>query len=177
MHLTMVPGLGVVGRYSHASFLRLRGLSGTDVAVAPPNRGAGPWSLRLGTAVSSNVLVVDVLRGVQGLAAGATVSAGSAVLAHATSGARRVRVFGLLGASFGGGTAAGPLVAGALAPLGWRSIFVVIALGAAIAFVASRYAQESSDPSTPRPDLPGMACFGGALLLLSLGFVNSGTAG
>ncbi|MEU0513402.1 MFS transporter [Amycolatopsis sp. NPDC006125] len=128
-------------------------------------------------AVSSDILVIDVLRGVQGLAAGATVSAGSAVLAHATSGPRRVRVFGLLGASFGGGTAAGPLVAGALAPLGWRSIFVVIALGAAIAFVASRYTQASSDPSAPRPDLPGMACFGGALLVLSLGFIQAGEAG
>ncbi|CAM3940468.1 MFS transporter [Kibdelosporangium persicum] len=128
-------------------------------------------------AVSSDILVIDVLRGVQGLAAGATVSAGSAVLAHATSGPRRVRVFGFLGASFGGGTAAGPLVAGALAPLGWRSIFVVIALGAAIAFVASRYARESSDPSAPRPDLPGMACFGGALLVLSLGFIQAGEAG
>lgn len=128
-------------------------------------------------AVSSSILVIDVLRGVQGLAAGATVSAGSAVLAHATSGARRVRVFGLLGASFGGGTAAGPLVAGALAPVGWRSIFVVIALGAAIAFVASRYTQASSDPSAPRPDLPGMACFGGALLVLSLGFIQAGEAG
>ncbi|MFK4548087.1 MFS family permease [Streptomyces tendae] len=128
-------------------------------------------------AVSSNIVVIDVLRGVQGLAAGAVVSAGSAVLAHATSGARRIRVFGLLGASFGGGTAAGPLVAGALAPLGWRSIFVVIALGAAVSFIASRYAQASRDASASRPDVPGMICFGGALLLLSLGFVNSGAAG
>ncbi|MEV5892503.1 MFS transporter [Nonomuraea fuscirosea] len=128
-------------------------------------------------AVSSNVVLIDVLRGVQGLAAGATVSAGSAVLAHATSGTRRVRVFGLLGASFGGGTAAGPLIAGVLAPSGWRSIFIVIAIGAAAAFLASRYVQESRDPSTARPDLPGMALFGGALFLLSLGFVSSGEAG
>ncbi|MFC5947530.1 MFS transporter [Pseudonocardia lutea] len=128
-------------------------------------------------AVSSDIVVIDVLRGVQGLAAGATVSAGSAVLAHATSGAQRVRVFGMLGAAFGGGTAAGPLIAGALAPLGWRSIFVVIAVGTALAFVAARYAHESRDQSAPRPDLPGMACFGGALLLLSLAFVTSGTDG
>lgn len=49
-------------------------------------------------AVSSDIVVIDVLRGVQGLAAGATVSAGSAVLAHAASGAQRIRVFGMLGA-------------------------------------------------------------------------------
>jgi MFS family permease len=86
-------------------------------------------------------------------------------------------VFGMLGAAFGGGTAAGPLIAGALAPLSWRSIFVVIAIGTALAFVAARYAHESRDRSAPRPDLPGMACFGGALLLLSLAFVTSGTDG
>ncbi|WP_236792121.1 MFS transporter [Amycolatopsis sp. GM8] len=128
-------------------------------------------------AISPSIVLIDVLRGIQGLAAGAVVSAGSAVLAHATSGAQRVRVFGLLGASFGGGTAAGPLIAGALAPLGWQSIFVVIAAGAAIAFVASRYTPPSSDPSAARPDLPGMACFGGALLVLSLGFIQAGEAG
>lgn len=128
-------------------------------------------------AISSNIVLIDVLRGIQGLAAGATVSAGSAVLAHATSGHQRVRVFGLLGASFGGGTAMGPLIAGLLAPLGWRYVFVAIALAAAVAFFVSRYVRESRDPATARPDLAGMALFGGALFLLSLGFVNSGDAG
>ncbi|WP_169775375.1 MFS transporter [Streptomonospora alba] len=66
----------------------------------------------------------------QGLGSGTVVSAGAAVLADATSGQQRVRVFGLLAASFGAGAAFGPLVAGALSHLGgWRSVFVVIAVG------------------------------------------------
>jgi MFS family permease len=129
-------------------------------------------------AVSPDAAVIDVLRGVQGLGSGAVVSAGAAVLAHATSGPRRVRVFGLLGASFGAGTALGPLVAGGLSHLGGcRAVFIVIAAGAAVAFVAARFALESRDPAAARIDLPGMACFGGALLILSVGFVRAGSAG
>ncbi|MBJ7289466.1 MFS transporter [Williamsia sp.] len=130
-----------------------------------------------GIAAAPDILVVDILRGVQGLGAAGIVSAGAAVLAHATSGSLRVAAFGMLGASFGAGLAIGPVAAGALGMIGWRAVFVAIAIVSGIAFVLSRMASESRDDEAGRLDVGGMVTFGGALALLSFGFVSASGQG
>jgi MFS family permease len=70
------------------------------------------WQLGL----ASNVVVFDVLRAMQGVAAAAALAGGSAALAHA---------FSLLGKAFGVRLAFGPVLAGFLiGRYGWRSVYL-----------------------------------------------------
>lgn len=77
-------------------------------------------------AVIANPVVVDVLRGIQGIGSAGILTTGAAILANAFTGAARARAFGVLGASFGFGLALGPLLGGALVDAaGWRSVFLI----------------------------------------------------
>jgi len=79
-------------------------------------------SLVLGFAPS--ILVVDLLRAAQGIAAAAALAGGTAALAQEFDGHARTRAFSALGTTFGIGLAFGPVLAGWLiAQFGWRAIF------------------------------------------------------
>jgi len=67
--------------------------------------------------------------------AGASYGPANAVLADVTEPQERARVFGLMGAAFGGGFIVGPAVGGLIASLGVRAPFIVAAAMAAINFV------------------------------------------
>jgi DHA1 family tetracycline resistance protein-like MFS transporter len=64
--------------------------------------------------------------------AGASYGPANAVLADVTSPAERARVFGLMGAAFGGGFILGPALGGLIASFGVRAPFVVAASLAAV---------------------------------------------
>src|SRR5471032_3430904 len=82
------------------------------------------------------IIWLDLLRGVQGVAAAAALASGSAALAQEFEGHARTRAFSMLGTTFGIGLAFGPLVAGVLIEaFNWRAIFVFTALIGVIAMV------------------------------------------
>lgn len=67
--------------------------------------------------------------------AGATYGPANAVLADVTPGKDRARVFGLMGAAFGGGFILGPALGGLLAGFGTRTPFIVAATLTGINFL------------------------------------------
>ena len=67
--------------------------------------------------------------------AGATYGPANAVLADVTPGKDRARVFGLMGAAFGGGFILGPAIGGLLAGFGTRTPFIVAAVLTGINFL------------------------------------------
>lgn len=71
-----------------------------------------------------DIVWLDVLRGLQGLASAVTLAGGSAALARLYEGKARTRAFSMLGTTFGVGLAIGPILAGLLLDHhGWRSVF------------------------------------------------------
>lgn len=124
-------------------------------------------SLALGAAPS--VAVLDVLRGLQGVAAAAALAGGSAALADLFDGPARTRAYSALGTSFGVGLALGPMLSGWLiSQWGWRAVFFSAALIGAVALVLGRrYLRESRDPAAGRLDGLATLLFSSALGLLT----------
>lgn len=103
------------------------------------------------SAFSVSLIMLDIARVVAGIGAGAIVTGGTTMLSQTYSGARRARVFALLGTVVGVGLAAGPTFSGLLtAILGWRGIFGVTAAIAVLALVASAFT--TLPGSLPRSD-------------------------
>jgi MFS family permease len=99
-------------------------------------------------AVVSNITLVDVFRGLQGVGAAGILTSGAAVLANGFTGPARAKAFGVLGASFGFGLALGPLTAGALVDtFGWRSVFWLNVVIGTIVVLVSRYYQNLVIPT------------------------------
>lgn len=89
-------------------------------------------------AAGPSVAVVDLARALAGAGAASVMTSGSAILADAYTGARRARVFAMLGTGIGLGLALGPLIGGGLIALGgWRTLFAVIAGVATVALLVS----------------------------------------
>ncbi|WP_242112582.1 MFS transporter [Luteimonas aquatica] len=122
-----------------------------------------------------DVLWLDGLRAVQGVAAALTLSAGAASLAQEFEGHARTRAYSLLGTTFGLGLAFGPLLSASLvAHFGWRSVFVsggVIAL-LALLFGVPRM-RESRDPDARGLDWPGTLSFTFALVAFTFAVVEA----
>lgn len=119
--------------------------------------------------LAPSLLVVDLLRGLQGVFAAATLAGGSAVLAQIPEDDRRRRAFSLLGATFGLGLALGPVLAGwALGIGGWRGVFA-LASGLALAALLSGIGAipESRTKTTTAFDHRGALLFAGALCALT----------
>lgn len=115
-----------------------------------------------------SVLVLDLLRGVQGVAGALALSAGFAALAQEFEGPARTRALGLIGSGFGIGIAFGPIVAGLLiASLGWRAIFfATAAAGVLILAIGAPRLRETRDPGATRIDGFGAAAFTATLVAL-----------
>lgn len=130
-------------------------------------------------ACAPNLLVFNLLRGVQGLAAAAALAGGSAALAQQVQGAARTRAFGWLGASFGAGLAFGPLAAGLLGDsLGWRAVVVLPGSVSALALVLGAWRlPDSRNPAATRLDVAGTMAFTLALGLLTLGVLQAPAQG
>lgn len=120
----------------------------------------------LASALSTQIIELDIARAAAGIAAAAVLTSGSALLATAFSGPRLTKAFGVLGSSFGAGLALGPSTSGLLvSAFGWRSVFLVHAAVCLIVACAIPLMAESRDPGATRVDSAGTATFTGALLL------------
>jgi MFS family permease len=134
-------------------------------------------SLAIGFAPS--VVIVNVLRAAQGVAAAAALAGGTAALAQEFEGRARTRAFSALGAAFGIGLAFGPVLAGVLIPhFGWRAVFATGALPAALLlmFGVPRM-RESLDPHAHRLDWAGVTTFTAALACFTGGVIDAPTHG
>src|ERR1700744_3614683 len=122
-----------------------------------------------------SALWLDILRGVQGIAAAASLSSGGASLAQEFDGHARTRAFSMLGTSFGIGLAFGPLMAGALIEyFSWRSIFIVIAAIGTVAFIFGvPRMRETRDPDATGLDYPGTITFTATLALFTFGVIQA----
>ncbi|MGE8354243.1 MAG: MFS transporter [Pseudomonas protegens] len=123
---------------------------------------------------SPNVLVLDLLRGLQGIAAALAMSAGAASLAQVFEGRARTQAFSLLGSAFGLGLASGPVIAGALVQgLGWWAIFLLGALiGIAVLILGVPRMQESRDPQAGSLDKLGSLTFSAFLVFLTFAIMQ-----
>ena len=133
----------------------------------------------LALTLAPSVVWLDIFRAVQGIAAAAALSSGSAALAQEFDGHARTRAFSMLGTSFGVGLAFGPVLAGWLiASFGWRSIFLLIAVigGVALLFGVPRM-RETRDPNATGLDWPGTVTFTATLVLFTFGIIQGPVSG
>ncbi|NML31336.1 MFS transporter [Paraburkholderia antibiotica] len=134
-------------------------------------------SLALGFAPS--IVVVDLLRAVQGVAAAAALAGGTAALAQEFDGHARTRAFSALGTTFGIGLAFGPVLAGWLiAQFDWRAIFAAGAIAGALSlgFGVPRM-RESRDPHARELDWGGTVTFTAALTCFTWGVIEAPSRG
>ncbi|MFC0269652.1 MFS transporter [Kushneria aurantia] len=116
-----------------------------------------------------NIVIFDLLRGAQGLAAAAAYAGGAAALAQNFHGAARLRAFSLVGTSFGVGLSLGPVASGLMAEaFGWRSIFLAVVAFTGLAFLLGRRSlNESRDPAASGLDWRGALSFTAMLVLFT----------
>ncbi|MDZ5601185.1 MFS transporter [Pseudomonas sp. RP23018S] len=142
--------------------------------------GIGSFTL-LSVVVSCapNVVFLDLIRGLQGIAAALTMAGGSATLAQEYQGHARTRAFGLLGTAFGLGLAFGPVVSGMLVEcFNWRAIFLLgAAFGALAWWLAAPRMVESRDPDARHLDWAGVLSFTAMLVLLTFAIMHVPAAG
>lgn len=126
-------------------------------------------------AVAPSVLWIDILRALQGIAAAAALSGGTAAMAQEFEGHARTRAFSMLGTSFGIGLAFGPLLAGSLiSAFGWRAVFLATALTGLVALIfgATRM-RETRDPNAQGLDWAGTVTFTATLVLFTYGVIEA----
>lgn len=129
--------------------------------------------------LAPNVLVLDLLRALQGVMAALAMLSGAASLAHEFEGPARTRAYSLLGTSFGVGLAFGPIICGVfIESLGWRSMFFLCAaLAVFVVLVGVPRMRESRDPDAKGFDVLGTASFTAALALLTFGILQAPQSG
>ncbi len=139
--------------------------------------GFAVTSLALGAAPT--LLLLDLLRGLQGLAAAAALAGGTAALAQEGEGRARVRAFSLVGTAFGLGLAFGPPLTGLLIDLlHWRAIFLSGTLLALLALgLGLPHMRETRDPAAGRLDWPGLLLFSATLGCLTVAVVEAPSEG
>lgn len=122
----------------------------------------------------SNMLVFDVMRAVQGVAAAAVFSGGMSALAQVFDGPARIRAFSFVGSSFGIGLAFGPIAAGLIIEAyGWHVIFWMITVLAVVALMlAARFMEESRNPDALGIDWAGAITFTVALGIFTFAILN-----
>lgn len=133
----------------------------------------------LGCGLAGTPLVLNLLRGVQGIGGGMMFATSLAIIANTFHGKERGVAFGVMGAVTGSAVALGPLAGGALTDaFGWEAVFLVnLPIGAlAIALTLSKV-DESKDPHDAGIDWPGAVLFAGALFLLIFGLVDANEEG
>ena len=110
--------------------------------------------------LSASMETLNTWRALQGLGAAMIMPACSALIAHGFQGRARAVAFGAFGASFGLGTAVGPLIGGMLIEwLDWRWVFFINVPIAAVILLATIGAEESRDADAPPVDWLGLGFF------------------
>jgi MFS family permease len=136
-----------------------------------------------GAAPTARLLIAARL--LQGVAGGLLIPQNSGLIQDLFRGSERARAFGLLGATVGLSTAAGPVIGGLILAVftgadGWRWVFYVnVPIGLLALVLAARLV-----PSTTRArkrgihlDLPGSLLLGGGVVSLLLPLVDAESGG
>lgn len=133
----------------------------------------------LGCGLSNSPLLLNLLRGVQGLGGGMMFATSLALIAQSFHGKDRGVAFGVMGAVTGAAVAVGPLAGGVLTDaFGWEWIFFVnIPIGAIAATLTLTRVAESRDPHPAGIDWLGAILFSAALFLLIFGLVRGNAEG
>src|SRR5919204_2102772 len=129
--------------------------------------------------LSNDPTVLNLFRALQGVGAAAMFATALALIAQEFEGRERAKAIGIWGATVGGAVAVGPLVGGLLTEgFGWEWIFFVnVPIGlTAIALTELRLANVAAQDAQ-RIDLPGLAAFSAALLLLIYGLIRGNPDG
>jgi EmrB/QacA subfamily drug resistance transporter len=129
--------------------------------------------------LSGTPVVLDLMRGVQGIGGAIMFATSLALLAQEFRGRERGTAFGAWGASIGAAIAIGPLVGGALTEgLGWEWIFFVnIPVGIACVTLTLLRVPETRDPGARGVDWLGVTTFSSALFLLVFALIRGNAEG
>ncbi|CAB4899481.1 unannotated protein [freshwater metagenome] len=133
----------------------------------------------LGCGLSTTPLMLNLLRGVQGIGGGMMFATSLAIIAQTFHGKERGVAFGIMGAVTGSAVALGPLAGGVLTDaFGWQAVFLVnLPIGAAAIALSLARITESKDPHDAGIDWLGAILFAGALFLLIFGLVDANKEG
>ena len=137
------------------------------------------------TGAAPTIGLLIAARLVQGVAGGMLVPQNSGLIQELFRGAERGRAFGILGATVGLATAAGPVLGGLIlaavtGPDGWRWVFYVnVPIGLVALVLATRFVPSTSVGGwrDTHLDLVGTLLLGGGVLCLLLPVVDSAVAG
>lgn len=126
-------------------------------------------------AVAWSIWVLVAARILQGVAGAGMIAASLGLIGHAfPAGPERARATGIWAAMIGGGITLGPLLAAGLALVGdWRTAYGVEALLALALGLLARRVPESRAKNPQPLDLAGVVTLGGAMALVTAGFVNA----
>jgi EmrB/QacA subfamily drug resistance transporter len=129
--------------------------------------------------LATSGVVLDVARALQGVGAAAMFAASLALLAHEFQGAERGFALGVWGAITGAALAIGPLAGGLLIDaLSWRWVFLVnLPIGALLAWLTLTRLPESREREARGFDPAGLATFGAACFLVTLGLIRGNEEG
>ena len=129
----------------------------------------------LACALSTNALMLDLTRALQGVGGAMLFGTAVPIIGDAFREPKaRATAIGIFGATLGGATAVGPLIGGLLVDsAGWRWIFLVnVPVGVVALVAAARILPESRAERPRRADWPGTALLTIALLALLLGLIR-----
>ncbi|WP_158852074.1 MFS transporter [Saccharothrix deserti] len=125
------------------------------------------------SALSPDILVLDLARVLAGVGAAAATTSGSAILADAFERPARAKAFGMFGTAVGLGLVFGPSLSGLLiSNFGWRSVFLLPAIVGALVLLLTPVIRESRNPQANRVDWAGTTTFTIALLLLIFALIQ-----
>jgi EmrB/QacA subfamily drug resistance transporter len=129
--------------------------------------------------LSTDSLMLNLSRAVQGVGGAIMFATSLALIAQAFQGKDRGTAFGIFWAVTGGAVAVGPLVGGAItSAIGWRWIFFVnVPIGAVAIIITLAKIAESRDPSTRRIDWIGFVSFSLGLFILVFALVRGNDDG
>ncbi|MFE0465068.1 MFS transporter, partial [Kitasatospora sp. NPDC058965] len=133
----------------------------------------------LACGAATDVLALNLARGVQGAGAAVLFAVGPALLGHEFRGKDRAKAFGVFGGVSGLAIAFGPLIGGGLTSgVGWRWIFLVnVPIGVVAIVLSTLRIRESREPAAHRIDWLGLTLFSVALGALVLGFLRGEAQG
>jgi EmrB/QacA subfamily drug resistance transporter len=133
----------------------------------------------LACGLSTDSLMLNLARAVQGVGGAVMFATSLALIAQAFQGRDRGTAFGIYGGVIGGAVAIGPLVGGAItSAIGWRWIFFVnVPIGVVAIFVTLTKIAESKDTRARHIDWVGFVSFSASLFLLVFALVRGNDEG
>jgi EmrB/QacA subfamily drug resistance transporter len=131
-------------------------------------------SASLACGMATNMVMLDVARGVQGVGGGALFATTLALIGQEFTGAARGRAIVAWGSTVGAAVASGPLVGGLLTEyVSWRWIFLVnVPIGVVATALTPRVVGEGTDTNGRRLDVPGLVTLSFGLAAVTTGLLR-----